>query len=149
MSPQTVCVAAPSALRAVFCVDDNEWIGESVGRILRRSPIYRWGGWFPLYDQVEPQLRSAPDAILLLDVDVPGQDTFDVLERIRSEFPDLRVLMLSGHVHITLIDRALAAGAWGYISKNDDTSEILRALEAVAAGAVAFSPSVLEHYHRS
>ena len=54
--------------------------------------------------------------------------------------PGVRVIMLSGHVRADYIDRALKAGAWGYLSKNEDVSLIIAAVKKVHAGQFAFGP---------
>lgn len=134
--------------RAVLCIDDNEWIGESLMRMLRREEGFVWKGWLPSEDGIWEKLAESPHAVVLLDIDVPGQDSFMLVERIAARCPQARVLMLSGHVQPQLVDRAIAAGAWGYVSKNEETSAILEALRQVAAGRVAFSPSVRDHFQR-
>jgi DNA-binding NarL/FixJ family response regulator len=132
----------------VFCVDDNDWVGESVARVIRRRSAYTWAGWLPSPDGLMDRLAASPAAVVFLDVDMPGHDSFEIVTEIARRFPDARVIMLSGHLRLELIDRALASGAWGYVSKNDDTDSILAAIENVAAGRIALSPAVVDEYQR-
>jgi two-component system, NarL family, invasion response regulator UvrY len=132
----------------VLCLDDNEWIGESIARMLRHNARFKWVGWLPSAEGLKQRLEGLGSALLLMDVDVPGQDSFEVVSELREQYPELRVIMLSGHVHLELVDRGINAGAWGYVSKNEETHDILQAMERVCDGQVAFSPSILEQYQR-
>lgn len=126
----------------VMCVDDNEWIGESIQRILRRHTDLAWAGWLATASGLAGEVDSRDPDVLLLDIDIPGEDPFDALASLAEARPEVRVIMLSGHVRAEYIDRALAAGAWGYISKNDETDSIVSAIRQAMAGEVALSPVV-------
>jgi DNA-binding NarL/FixJ family response regulator len=132
----------------VLCVDDNDWVGESVARVLKRATAYAWAGWLPGPDGLLERLEAAPGAVVFLDIDMPGHDSFELVTEIARRFPAVRVIMLSGHLRLELIDRALASGAWGYVSKNDDTGAILAAIDNVVAGRIALSPAVFDEYQR-
>jgi DNA-binding NarL/FixJ family response regulator len=126
----------------VLCVDDNRWIGESIERILRAHPDLAWAGWVcGSAGLVEALSADCPD-VVLLDIDIPGEDSFVALEALVKAYPDVRVIMLSGHVRGEFVDRALVAGAWGYISKNDETAMIVAAIRQAVAGETALSPMV-------
>ena len=92
--------------------------------------------------------RIKPD-IILLDIDMPGDDPFDVLQSLTSECPDVRVVMFSGHVRGELIDKAVEAGAWGYISKNDGTESIISSLHRVAHGEFVMGEEAESEFRRS
>jgi DNA-binding NarL/FixJ family response regulator len=136
------------SITRVLCVDDNDWVGESVARVLRRRAEYVWAGWLPSPEGLIDRLTACPDAVVFLDVDMPGHDSFEIVADIARRFPAARVIMLSGHLRLELIDRALASGAWGYVSKNDDTDAIVAAIGNVVAGRIALSPAVVDEYQR-
>ena len=56
--------------------------------------------------------------------------------------------MLSGYVRPDYIDRAVEAGAWGYLSKNERPESILASIRSVAAGEFTLGPEVREHYSK-
>jgi DNA-binding NarL/FixJ family response regulator len=126
----------------VLCIDDNRWIGESIERILRAHPDMEWSGWLPGAAGLDEAMAARSPNIVLLDIDIPGEDSFLILESIGRTHPDVRVVMLSGHVRAEYVDRALVAGAWGYISKNEDTSVIVSAIRQAMVGETALSPAV-------
>ncbi len=70
---------------------------------------------------------SRPD-ILVIDISLPGRDGIDLLKTIRSINPSLPILVLSMHDESTYAERALRAGANGYIMKQEATENVLVAL---------------------
>jgi DNA-binding NarL/FixJ family response regulator len=84
--------------------------------------------------------------IVLLDVDMPGRDPFAALNALAAVCPDVRVIMLSGHVRNELVNRAIAAGAWGYVAEGDGQRAILDVSAQVANGEFAMSGEVRTCY---
>ena len=72
--------------------------------------------------------------LVLLDVRMPEPDGLNVLGRLKLDFPDLPVLMLSTYDNPTYIARAVALGAAGYLLKGADRERILDAVRRAAAG---------------
>jgi len=126
----------------VLCVDDNALLGDAIRHRLSMEEGLVWHGLLPDADHLLDQVLQAPPDIVLLDVDMPGKDPFEVMKELSARCPKTRVIMYTGHVHADLIERALEAGAWGYVSKNEDVSAILKAIREVAAGEVSLGPDV-------
>lgn len=121
----------------IFCVDDNEMVGRALERRLGREPDLEWLGM--LLDGAAARARIAelkPD-IVLLDIDMPGVDTFLLAQQLSTEVPESRVVMFSGHVTPEFVERAINNGAWGYISKNDDVARIIEGIRSAARGEIA------------
>ena len=74
-----------------------------------------------------------PD-VMLLDLSMSGMDGTETLERLRAEFPDARVLMLTSSEAPEDVRHALAAGAGGYVTKNVRRAELVMAIRSVYAG---------------
>jgi len=83
----------------------------------------------------------APD-ILLLDIGLPDMDGVAVTERLKKESPHTKVLVLSMHQHKDTLLRLIQAGIRGYLLKDAAPEEIVRAIDAVYAGEIYFSPDV-------
>jgi len=72
--------------------------------------------------------------LLLLDLDIPGGDGFNNLINIRSQYPQLGVVIISGFEGSETIKRAMYHGAAGFIPKSTPVSEMIVAIEQVIAG---------------
>lgn len=131
----------PAHAITVLCVDDNPDVAEALRVQIGRTPGFVWGGWAASAAGLGTLPADNP-SILLLDIDMPGPDPFEALEVLLMRRPGVRALVFSGHVRPDMIARALEAGAWGYVSKNDGEDELVRCLRAVASGEFAMSPEV-------
>jgi two-component system, NarL family, response regulator len=85
--------------------------------------------------------QHRPD-IILLDVSLPGMDGIETLEKLRAEFPDARVLMLTSSEAAEDVRHALGAGALGYVTKEARRPELIAAIRAVSRGDKAISASI-------
>jgi two-component system nitrate/nitrite response regulator NarL len=80
---------------------------------------------------------QTPD-LILLDINMPGINGFEVLKRVKSTYPKIKVVMLSTYNEEHLIEKAKAGGANGYILKNAEKSELLQVLRLVWHGQSCF-----------
>jgi DNA-binding NarL/FixJ family response regulator len=89
-----------------------------------------------------------PD-VVLLDVRMPEMDGLQALTAIKSEMPDVSVVMLTVYASTEYLSRAIAAGAAGYLLKDAEPDEIVHVVRAAAEGDRVIDPallqSVLEH----
>jgi DNA-binding NarL/FixJ family response regulator len=131
----------PSPIR-VMCVDDNDFVAEAIRRKLSLDPGFAWAGWLPEARQLVEKVKENNADVVLLDIDMPGKDSFEALSELATACPSARVIMLSGYVRSDYIDRAVEAGAWGYVSKNENTETILSAIQQVARGGFAMGSEV-------
>lgn len=95
-------------------------------------------------DGSEAVARAAelrPD-VLVVDVSMPGMDGAEATERVRAQCPEVKVLALTMHEDWSHVSRLLAAGANGYVLKRAAAADLVRAIEAVAAGATYVDPAL-------
>jgi DNA-binding NarL/FixJ family response regulator len=100
-------------------------------------------------------LRAIPAAnpdILIVDISLNGPDGLELLKNARITSPRLPVLILSMHDESIYAERALRAGANGYIMKQEATEKVLVALRRILSGEIYVSDrianSMLQHYVR-
>ncbi|MDZ4753948.1 MAG: response regulator transcription factor [Phycisphaerae bacterium] len=124
----------------VLCVDDNPLVVDALGLKLNLSGGFEWLVPLEAADNLlDDVLASQPD-VVLLDIDMPGRDPLDALAELTAACPCVKVLMFSGHTRTDLVDRAIEAGAWGYLSKHADVQTIVSAIRRVAAGEFLLDP---------
>ncbi len=126
----------------VMCVDDNDFVAEAIRRKLSLDQDFAWAGWLPEARGLVEKVKEAKADVVLLDIDMPGKDSFEALRELAAACPSARVIMLSGYVRTDYIDRAVEAGAWGYVSKNENTETILAAIRQVSKGGFAMGSEV-------
>jgi len=118
----------------LLMVDDHPMLRAGLALVLNSEPGF----------QVVAEADDGPTAlalwrerrpdVMLLDLSMSGMDGIETLERLRAEFPDARVLMLTSSEAPEDVSHALAAGAGGYVTKNVRRAELVMAIRSVYAG---------------
>ncbi|MBA3596309.1 MAG: response regulator transcription factor [Methylibium sp.] len=92
--------------------------------------------------RVAQLLREEHWDVLVLDLDMPGQNVLDVLKRAKLDHPDLSVLILSMFPEEQFAMRALKAGAAGYLNKQSAPEQLITAVRLVANGGTYISAAL-------
>lgn len=117
---------------SVLCVDDNEQIREALRLWFGRHREFSWVDGLESADNLARRAVESCPNIVLLDLDMGGRNPFEVVAELADACPETRVVIFSGHVRLDLVERALEAGAWGYVSKNDGEHCLFDAIRRVA-----------------
>ena len=97
------------------------------------------------FDEAIGVLRRHPDIdLMLVDLIMPGFDSFAGLRRLRAAFPEVPVVVVSVHEDIDHVIRSVEQGVIGYIPKSASGPEVERALERIMAGEVYFPRRIIE-----
>ena len=139
---------APTVIR-ILLVDDHPMVREGLRARLSSAPRLLVVG--EAGDAVQALLRltdCAPD-VVLQDVGLKEGNGIDLVQAMLAQQPALRVLMFSMYDNPEYVQRALQAGARGYVLKDAPASEILAAIDAVAAGGTFLSPAVSRRLFRT
>jgi two-component system response regulator NreC len=94
------------------------------------------------YEAIELVERTVPD-VLVLDLSMPDLDGISVTRKIKPDFPDLRILILTLHEDEALLKEAIKAGATGYILKRAAESELISAINIILRGDLYVDPSMV------
>ena len=84
--------------------------------------------------------RLRPD-VVLMDIRMPGEGGLEATRQITARFPQTKVVMLTSYADDELVVQAIRAGAAGYVLKQLDNAELLRAIEAAARGEALLDPA--------
>jgi DNA-binding NarL/FixJ family response regulator len=84
--------------------------------------------------------RLQPD-VVLMDIRMPGEGGIEATHAIATRFPQTKVVMLTSYADDELVVRSIRAGAVGYVLKQVDNAELLRAIEAAARGEALLDPA--------
>lgn len=128
----------------ILIVDDHPIVRQGTGLLINQQPdLAVWGEAGSAADALallENSGKSVSLAIVDLSLgEVPG---LDLLKTLRTRFPHLPVLVMSMHDESLYAERALRAGARGYIMKQEATENILAAIRYILAGGIHVSDRV-------
>ncbi|RSK37254.1 response regulator [Hymenobacter metallilatus] len=118
----------------IILADDHAILRDGIRALLAKEPDMEVVGEAPNGQALLELLVHTPADVVLMDVNMPVLDGFAAAMAMRTEFPDVRVLVLSMLDHENYVYRMLQAGALGYVLKNADITEITHAIRTVAAG---------------
>ena len=125
-------------------VDDHTIVREGLRRILEAVAdewqIIEAGSGF----QALECLRRQHFGMAIVDLSMPGMSGLELIKRIKSEYPQVTVLVLSMHAEEQYALRAFRAGANGYVTKDTASAELLSAVRKVAAGGAYVTASLAE-----
>ena len=118
----------------VFSVDDHPLLREGIGAIINSQPDMTLVATAATSREAIQRFREHTPDITLMDLRLPDVGGIDTMIAIRNEFPDARIVMLTTFEGDVEIQRALAAGARGYILKSMPPHELAEAVRQVHAG---------------
>jgi two-component system response regulator DevR len=124
-------------------VDDHAVVRQGLRSVLERAPDVRVVGEAATPDEAMQVVADTKPSLVLLDLKLssaPGLEGLDLCARLTEAYPGLAVLVLTTALEDQLVVTALRNGAKGYVVKEVDTSELLRAIRAVDQGENAFDP---------
>lgn len=126
----------------ILCVDDREEILSALRSHIAHTEGMDVVGTSCTTTGLAAAIHDTKPDILVLDLDMPGECPLEVLRDVSRANGPLRTVVFSGHVRRELVDQAMDAGAWGYVSKNDGENSLVAAIHMIMAGEIAWSPEV-------
>jgi DNA-binding NarL/FixJ family response regulator len=126
----------------VFSVDDHPLLREGIAALVNNQPDMVLAGEASTGAEAIQQFKQQVPDVTLLDLRLPDMSGIDVLIAIRSEFPEARLVMLTTFEGDVEVQRALQAGARGYLLKNMNPSELLDVIRQVHAGKKRIPPEI-------
>jgi DNA-binding NarL/FixJ family response regulator len=138
------------AKKRILVVDDHPIVRQGLALLINREPDMLVCGEAEEAMGALHVLASAHPDVLIVDISLTGPDGLDLLKTIRTTHPTLPVLILSMHDESIYAERALRAGANGYIMKQEATEKVLVAVRRILSGEIYVSDLIanqmLKHY---
>lgn len=137
-----------STLR-ILLVDDETLLRESLADSLNRTDGMEVAGTAGnAAEAIERAQELRPD-VIVMDIEMPGRDPFAAAAELKQKYPDAALLFLTAHVHDRFIDRAMDAGAVGFLSKRERPKALVEAIRAAVDGGPVYSADVQERLSSS
>jgi DNA-binding NarL/FixJ family response regulator len=129
----------------VLSVDDHPLLREGIATIINNQPDMLLISQAETGTEAIQFYREHRPDVTLMDLRLPDLSGIDAMIAIRAEFPDARVIMLTTFEGDVEIQRALQAGARGYLLKNMPPNELVQVIRQVHAGKKRVPPEVAAH----
>lgn len=118
----------------IAILDDHELVRVGVATTLRDTPHQITISVASAEDLFAALQQGTPCDILLLDLIMPGTDGAEVAQRLRKEYPEVKIVVLSVDNREYTLIRLLQIGIDGFVSKRGSLDEVTRAIDSVAQG---------------
>lgn len=126
----------------VFVVDDHPIVRQGLALLINREPDLAVCGEAEDAQTAMQSVNAIRPDIMVVDISLNGPDGLDLLKDVRMRHPDLPVLILSMHDESIYAERALRAGAQGYIMKQEATEKVLVALRRILSHEIYVSERI-------
>jgi DNA-binding NarL/FixJ family response regulator len=123
----------------VLIVDDHPLLRQGIARLINEEPDLMVCGEAEDAHQALTAAGATKADIAIVDISLKGTSGIELLKNLKVHYPKLHVLILSMHDETIYAQRALRAGASGYIMKQEATEKVLGAIRKILNGEIYLS----------
>ena len=129
-------------LLRVLIADDHPLFRHGIRALLEATPDFEVVGEATTGEEAVSLAASLQPDVILMDIQMPGVNGIEAARRIVHTSPHIRILMVTMFEDGASVFTAMRAGARGYVLKDAEKAELLRAIRAVGSGEAIFSPAI-------
>ena len=126
----------------ILLVDDHPLVREWLTNLLKQQPDFQVCGESGDAPEALQLIGQTQPDIAIVDISLASGSGIDLIKDIKSTHANVAVMVLSMHDELLYAERALRAGAGGYIMKSEATQKVIQAIRAVLSGETYVSPRV-------
>lgn len=126
----------------IFLVDDHPLVREWLTNLLNQQSDFQVCGETGQAPEAQQRMAAARPDIAIVDITLASGSGLELIKDLKAGHPNVAVLVLSMHDEMLYAERALRAGAGGYIMKSEATQKVIEAVRAVSNGQIFVSPKV-------
>jgi DNA-binding NarL/FixJ family response regulator len=126
----------------ILLVDDHPLVREWLSNLIRQQPDLEVGNETGSAPEALQLIETSKPDIAIVDISLASGSGIDLINSIKASHPRVAVLVLSMHDELLYAERALRAGAGGYIMKSEATQKVIEAIRGVLTGEIYVSPKV-------
>ncbi len=126
----------------ILLADDHKIVRDGLRLLIDAHPGMSVVGEASNGQEALEQVRRLRPDVVVMDLSMPELTGLQATEKIRAEFPGLRIIALTAHEDESYLSQLCKAGAAGYVLKRSAGEELLQAISTVAAGGVHFEATL-------
>jgi len=128
----------------ILLIDDQTTIRQALQMLLEREPGFEIVGGAADGKKGIALAESLEPDVILVDIEMPGMDGIETTRVLKERFPEINILILTGQDDQSCLQRALQAGAKGYLLKTTPAEDLTYAIRSVQKGYSQVSPGLIE-----
>ena len=133
----------------VLIVDDHRMFREGIRSRLARHSRFKIIGEAASAEEAIELMQQAAPSIVILDIRMQGPSGIDLARRLRREWPEVKILVLSGYDFDQYVRALARIGIHGYLLKDGAQEALVEALDEIARGGVVLPPRIASKIMRS
>ena len=134
----------PREMKRVYLVDDHPLMRKGLRMIIEAEHDFCVCGEAKTAEDAIAKIQQTAPDLAVIDVSLPGMSGLDLVKHLSNTLPLVKKLVVSRHDESLYAERAIRAGARGYVMKSEPIETIVKALRRIDTGAIYVSPTINE-----
>jgi two-component system response regulator NreC len=123
----------------ILLADDHAMVRHCIRKVIEKNPVLKVAGEVGDGLELLEFLQKSVPQMVVLDISMPRLGGLEVLYQIKAKYPGIKVLILTMHKNREYLSQAMAAGAEGYLLKEEADETLLPAIATILGGGVFHS----------